>query len=359
MFNANLTRRKITSSLRDKYVWCAADPGPSCRSVVEIVPEEETGGSLNNSSTFLCGKFHMARTRGRRRAPQRPPLEEYNSLEHHKRLICWYYYRGIVTGGREGFNPTEVGSVFHYRTSAYLQSKGRESWFRHLARQMVTLAQRFAEINQEPPKPLIPGEQQQQQQPQQQQQQPTASIPTLPDLSQPRRNMARSPAPATPIRAAPSPQQLASSEEQGLQVPTCSGSFTKFNYTTRRQTTHVMIRMIVHSAVTKQDVEFEWFTPRKLKVRVAWPEWFLYAEQMAAFTIDKDGSVVFPPEHALTMSTANNNQELVEEDGRVWDEGIINFDQDMKTDGDDIFELLDVKIPSTSRVVIVLQMLVE
>lgn len=79
---------------------------------------------------------------------------------------------------------------------------------------------------------------------------------------------------------------------------------------------------------------------------------------MAAFTIDLEGNVVFPPEHPLTMNTAQANQELVEEDGRAWDRGYISFDQDMKTDSE-IFELLDVKIPSTSRVVNVLQMLVE
>lgn len=58
------------------------------------------------------------------------------------------------------------------------------------------------------------------------------------------------------------------------------------------------------------------------------------------------------------MNTAQANQELVEEDGRAWDRGYVVFDQDMKTDSE-IFELLDVKIPSTSRVVNVLQMLVE
>ena len=43
------------------------------------------------------------------------------------------------------------------------------------------------------------------------------------------------------------------------------------------------------------------------------------AEQMAMFTLDDTGEMLFPPEHPLTMDTSErNNQELVEEDNRVW-----------------------------------------
>lgn len=136
---------------------------------------------------------------------------------------------------------------------------------------MVTLAQRLAEINQAPPKPDIPGQQEQQEQ-----QAPKETAPSpLPNLSSPSPSMNTPRTPRTPIRAANSPTHCANTEDQGLQVPTSTGTYTKFSYTTRRMTSFVMIRMIVHSAVTNQDIELQWETPRKLQVSVAWPEWFL------------------------------------------------------------------------------------
>lgn len=116
----------------------------------------------------------------------------------------------------------------------------------------------------------------------------------------------------------------------------------------------MMIRVIVHNAVRSQDIQFEWVTPRRLKLRVAWPEWFQFAEQMAAFTIDEAGDTRFPPEHPLTMDTSERNQALVEEDGRVWDDGFLVFHEDMKTD-DPYFELLEVTMESQATVVKVLQ----
>jgi hypothetical protein len=98
----------------------------------------------------------MPRTRqlgrsGGRTAPNATPLERYNRLDWHDKFICWQYYLWISTSGTEGWNIAEVGSVFHQRTSAYLDSLGGPSWFRHRARSMVTLAQAFADSEQDPP----------------------------------------------------------------------------------------------------------------------------------------------------------------------------------------------------------------
>ena len=90
---------------------------------------------------------------------------------------------------------------------------------------------------------------------------------------------------------------------------------------------------------------------------VAWPEWFQYAEQMAAFTEDDQGNIAYPPEHTLTMDTSERNQQLLEEDGHVWDQGVITFDQDMKTKDIPVFELLDVTISSKNITVKVLQLM--
>jgi hypothetical protein len=59
----------------------------------------------------------------------------------------------------------------------------------------------------------------------------------------------------------------------------------------------MLVRMILHNGVEASDIQFEWISPRKLKLRTAWPEWFQNSEQMAAFTIDDEGNVIFPPEH--------------------------------------------------------------
>ena len=107
-----------------------------------------------------------------------------------------------------------------------------------------------------------------------------------------------------------------------------------------------------------QDIDVTWVAPRVLKLRVAWPEWFQMAEQMAEFTIDDSGQMLFPPEHALTMDTSERNQQLVEEDGRVWDNGHLTFDFDMKVDDAPVMELLDVQIPSRGKSVCVLQLCV-
>jgi len=116
--------------------------------------------------------------------------------------------------------------------------------------------------------------------------------------------------------------------------------------------------MILHNGVTLQDIEFEWISARQLKIRVAWPEWFQNPEQMAAFTLDDQGNMMFPPEHSLTMDMSERNQTLVEEDNRIWDDGFLDFDQDMKT-SDPTFEVLDVVIPSQNTTVKVLQIFVE
>lgn len=141
----------------------------------------------------------------------------------------------------------------------------------------------------------------------------------------------------------------------GLVVPTCFGKCKKFNCTSRKTTTQVLIRVLLHNAITIQDIECEWTTPRVLKIAVAWPQWFQNAEQMAEFTKDDTGDILFPPEHALTVDTSERNQERVEEDGRVWNDGVIMFEEDME-DNPPILELLDVAIPTANSKVKVLQM---
>ena len=306
----------------------------------------------------------MPRTKGTKRPdPNGKPLDRYEKLQYHDKLICFNYYQFGATAGSEGWNPTEAGSVYHQRSSNYLLSLGSASWFRHRANSMVTLAEAFAKINQAPPQPQAPPNAAAAAAARNVRPRQEEDFPHLPQLATPM-NSPPGRAPRTPrtgesvapLRTAAVAPEAA--DEEGLPVATAFGMYKQFNYTTRKTTKHMLIRSILHNGVELQDVEFEWITPRKLKLRVAWPEWFQMAEQMAQFTLDESGNMVFPPEHPLTMDMSERNQALVEEDNRIWDTGFIQFERDMNCE-DPIFELLDVEITSKNTTVNVLQIYVE
>jgi hypothetical protein len=283
----------------------------------------------------------MPRTTGncRRLNPKLSPTEKFDLLALPERIICWNYFQFTATSGEEGWDPAAVGSVYHHRSSNYVASKFTPSQFRHKARSMVSLAEEFAKINRAPPKPT--------------------QLPPIPTNLSPQRMQS----PTTPSRNVIASARLNSedamnAEEQSVSIPTSFGSYKEFNYTTRKTTTKILIRQLCHSALEVSDCEYEWITPRKLKIRMAWPEWFRCAEQMAGFTKDDEGKIVFPPEHPLTMDTSERNESRVEEDGNVWDVGYHNFDQDMRME--DLFiELLNVPIVSKNKTVTVLQTLCE
>lgn len=309
----------------------------------------------------------MPRTshRGRKKETLEP-LEEYLRLDHHKQLLCWNYFRFTETQGKEGWNPVEAGSVYHYRSSAYIQSLGSASWFRHLGKQMVTLAEKFAQQQQIPPRPtgahtkntsstdplelpdLLTVNRP-----------PAAPTPTPPALRKHTNMYTPSTPPRTPLTPGRNRLELggptshsvvvSQSEEEypSLPYPVTFGYYTSFDYTSRKKVGRVLVRMLAHSAVELQDIEYEWITPRVLKLRVAWPEWFQFAEQMALFVTDNDtGLPMFPPEHPLTEDMASNNMMLQDEvTKRIWDEGFIKFDRDMKED-EFLIERLNIKIES-------------
>jgi predicted ferric reductase len=101
--------------------------------------------------------------------------------------------------------------------------------------------------------------------------------------------------------------------------------------------------MLVHSAVRQQDITFEWINNLTLEIKIGWPQWFLYAEQMASLTIDDEGIVQFPPEHPMTMDMSERNAALMEEDNNVYDYGFFCFEQPM-VQTIDTFELLNSSI---------------
>lgn len=216
---------------------------------------------------------------------------------------------------------------------------------------MVTLAEAFAQRNEAPPENLndMPR--------------PQPSQAAFTDNNTMNQTPPRHP--GTPMRAAspaPSAQNSAPGSvgapmsevefpdsdppsTSGIPAPTSFSSHETFDCCTRRSSEFVLARALSHNAVVLVDLVFEWLTPRILKFRVAWPEFFLMAEQMAELTQDDSGDLIFPPNHALTMNMSRRNADCVEEDGKVWDEGTMAFEQDMKPDNP-IIELADCNVAS-------------
>jgi hypothetical protein len=143
-----------------------------------------------------------------------------------------------------------------------------------------------------------------------------------------------------------------------LSLPTTYGSYKQFNYTSRKKVERVCVRVLTHSAVELQDIEYSWVSPSILKLVIYWPEWFAYAEQMAMFVVDEAGEPVYPPDHPLTESFAENNAHLAGEDGRIMDEGYILFEKDMKEDSFQI-ERVNLKIESKNLLVRGIQIFAE
>jgi hypothetical protein len=233
----------------------------------------------------------------KKRYVPKPPLVQYERLEFHAKYICWQYFQYLETDGQVGWNPSQAGSVFHQRTSNYLLSLGSDSWFRHLAKQMVTLAQALKARNEKPFHPGPIPESAETIHPTEPSQPP--AMPTIPSITSPRtpsRNM------VTGLSQAPSPSvAIANDPYPPLSYPTTFGTYKWFNFTSRREQMRTVIKVLVHNGLKRRDIQFEWITPRILKIQIAWPEWFKFAEQMANFCTDEDGNVLFPPEHALTV----------------------------------------------------------
>jgi hypothetical protein len=326
-----------------------------------------TIASLNNNANILCGKsipFHSLASMprhtnkvGRPRDLDRPAEEAYDRLKWHEQYICYKYWNYKATRGREGWNPQESGSVNHQRTSHYLLSLGSDSWFRHLANKMVTLAEKFEQERKIPSQPY--GEKIE---PKKAKALPSTTAPA-PDYPPIMPNLQSLVPPSTPTSRVTLDDELPGLEQRTeayppLSLPTTFGSYRKFNYTSRKKVERICVRILTHSAVELRDIEYSWVTPRILKLVVYWPEWFTFAEQMAMFVIDSNGKPVYPPDHPLTESFADNNAQLADEHQRIMDVGYIHFQKDMKESSFQI-ERLNIKIESKKILVRGIQIFAE
>jgi hypothetical protein len=212
---------------------------------------------------------------------------------------------------------------------------------------MVALAEAIAQRQEHPPRPVGAPV-------------PATSPPPVPNLQpRPQRQQDMQQAPASP--RTPGATGVTSSsgdvEDNGLSVPTSVGKWKDFDFTNRKPIQKVKSRMVlIHSGVASDQVEFEWISKKKLKFRIAWPEWFQYPEQMCKFHIDDKGDPVYRPDHPLTIDFAECNASITEEDGRVYDTGYIMYDVCMKTALEDLeHEILEIDIDSKGTKVLMLE----
>jgi hypothetical protein len=300
--------------------------------------------------------------RGRPRDLDRPPEEAYDRLKWHEQYICYQYWNYRATRGKEGWNPIEAGSVHHQRSSTYLLSLGSDSWFRHLSRKMVTLAEKFEEERKIPALPYA--------------EKTEANTNTPASKRSKSVELSSAPAPRTPpimpsfdVQSPPRSAVMMGANAPGivtrglteyppLSLPMCHGSFSKFNYTVRKKVERVCVRLLTHSAVELRDIEYTWITPNVLKLVIYHPEWFAFAEMMANFIVDEEGQPVYPPDHPLTESFAENNALVSDEHGRISDEGYIVFEKDMREDSFQI-ERLSIKVESKNLLVRGIQIFAE
>ena len=81
-----------------------------------------------------------------------------------------------------------------------------------------------------------------------------------------------------------------------------------------------MFWLLVHSFVSINDIEFIWIHPRKLKIGVAWPDWWVHPEQQAKFDVNETtGAPTHDIDHQMIGETMENNKARREDDGQVWD----------------------------------------
>ena len=128
------------------------------------------------------------------------------------------------------------------------------------------------------------------------------------------------------------------------------GKYCHFNLTLRKRYTCIVFRLLVHSFMTINDIEFTWLTARKLKIRVAWPDWWFCPEQQTKFDTDQAGVPTYSIAHELIGDIMENNEARKSADGRVWDDGYIVFDRNMSlVQGETDIKLKKLEVTSANQ----------
>ena len=109
-------------------------------------------------------------------------------------------------------------------------------------------------------------------------------------------------------------------------TPVVHGKYQSFSLTSRKRRHHFVFRYLVHSFVTVQDVQLDWVSNRKLKISIAWPEFWICPEQQSTFDISPTGFPAFPVHHELIGDIMETNEAKRDAtDNRIWDLGHLYF----------------------------------
>lgn len=283
----------------------------------------------------------MARSGGAttcRARKTRPPLERYNRLNPQDQLICCFHWRFIVTKGTEGWDTDKAGFKQHWRHFPAIANKYTPSAFYSVGKTLVGLAKEISSQGYHLKEPDLSGAKfddnnlgvEEEDDDEEELSNVEEDIFDKFHITMPAQTKKQSPA---RIKASDFAERVANEVDQTLPHQMVFGSFKTFNFTTRKRQTNVVFRLLVHSFITICDIEFTWVHPRKLKIRVAWPDWWVNPEQQAEFDVDESaGAPSYPITHQLIGEIMENNESRREDDGRVWDEGYFVFDQNMSTD---------------------------
>ena len=290
----------------------------------------------------------MPRTAGgKNRASQLlPPLERYNRLSAYDQLICYYYWLYIFTGGIEGWDIKRGGWKEHWSHYDHIKAKYSSSAFYSLGKLMVQLATKISELGHHLEIPTIAGV--------------VTQAPKNNTTSKKENNgdyqsedeFEEEIMPAKPSQKLETKgvSDKLSTGDHNLPYPLLWGKYQSFSLTTRKRYTHIVFRILVHSFMTEHDIIFEWVNPRKLKIKVAWPDWWVCPEQQAEFDVDECGRPVYGHDHQLIGDIMDNNEARKGDDDRVWDDGYVVFDRDMSQDPSDTDVMLKpLEVASLNR----------
>ena len=287
-----------------------------------------------------------------------PPIERYNRLSSTDQLICYYYWLYLISEGIEGWDTKKAGWKQHWTHHKIIKEKFTSNAFYNLGKSMAELAKSLSEKGIHLEKPNIFGkvaeeeieegsdieEEEEPEELDNNKDKEVLEEETMPSKKTPTKKKATS----SQMKIQQVPEKVSHEEEAPtLPYPMVWGSFKTFNYTLRKRYTSIVFRVLVHSFMSTNDIAFEWVNPRKLKIEVAWPEWWVNPEQQAEFDVDEvTGRPSYGIDHQLIGEIMENNEAKKGEDGRVVDVGFFTFDQDMSTNPEDTLvclKSLDVK----------------
>ena len=289
----------------------------------------------------------------------RPALERYNRLNSFDQLICYYYWRYIITKGLEGWDTKKAGWKEHWTHYSAIKEKYSPSAFYSLGKTLVELAKEISSQGQHLNEPDISGakfepeaevedeDEDEEEKYDDDKEFEDKDSPNI-DATMPTKNSTASARMKVPE---PLKDSVSNNKEPTLPYPMVWGSFKTFNLTTRKRHTNIVFRVLVHSFMRLPDIDFTWINPRKLRIKVAWPDWWVNPEQQAEFDIDEmTGMPIYDIAHELIGDMMEINESKKEEDGRVWDVGYFTFDQNMSTDPiDTVIDLKPLVVASAGQ----------